>query len=108
MVVMPDHIHLLVRLTPGASLSTAVRLFKGRTAAVLRATGLKWQKGYYDHRLRSEEPVKPVFDYIFLNPFRAGLIEPGQHWAEYYCDSGEWEWFGPQTDQASAFPEWLK
>jgi len=35
--VMPDHVHLFVRVGPTDALAAVVRAFKGRTARVLRA-----------------------------------------------------------------------
>ncbi|MDO8611500.1 MAG: hypothetical protein Q7R32_01595 [Dehalococcoidia bacterium] len=41
-----------------------------------RALGQRlWQKGYYDHVLRSGEDANAVAEYIFHNPVRAGLVE---------------------------------
>lgn len=89
-VVMPDHIHLLVELCASSDLSKAVRLFKGRSASVLRQHAIKWQRSYFDHRLRTNEDVLPVFQYIFLNPYRAGLISTGQQWRGYFCSPDDW------------------
>ena len=108
MTVMPDHIHLVGELQPNQELSTAVRTFKGRTSVLLRQNGLHWQRGYYDHRIRTNEDLLPVFLYIFLNPYRAELLAPNQSWLGYYCASSDWEWFGPLTQASCPIPEWLK
>ena len=106
-VVMPDHIHLLVELCVPSELSETVRLFKGRSAGVLRQQGIKWQRGYFDHRLRTSEDILPVFPYIFLNTYRAGLVPAGKQWSGYYCSPDDWLWFEPLTDSSLPFPEWL-
>lgn len=106
-VVMPDHVHLLVDLIASSELSEAVRLFKGRTAPVLRRHDMKWQRGYFDHRLRMNEDVLPVFLYIFLNPYRAGLMPDDQRWPGYFCSPDDWVWFEPLTSSSLPFPEWL-
>jgi putative transposase len=72
-VIMPDHVHLLVRLGERLPLSRAVQRFKAKTAVVLRADGLAWERGFFDRRLRDETEVGAVFSYIYLNPYRAGL-----------------------------------
>jgi hypothetical protein len=74
----------------------------------LRRSGLKWQDGFYEHRLREAEDVLPVFLYIYLNPYRAGLIPTDQTWPGYYCAPDDWKWFGHQTANAMPQPEWLK
>ena len=77
-VVMPDHVHLLLCLGSEAELAAGMRLFKGRVTPELRRSGLKWQEGFFEHRLRETEDVLPVFLYIYLNPYKAGLILPAQ------------------------------
>jgi len=107
-VVMPDHVHLLVELHSDQTLSHAFRLLKGRTSVVLRQVGLKWQRGYYDHKLRSTDDVFPIFLYIYLNPYRAELLSSGRMWPCYYCAADDWAWFGLLTKQACPYPEWLE
>ena len=106
-VFMPDHAHLLIRLGGVESLSAVVRKFKGPLAGILRIHSAKWQPAFYDHRLRNTDNVLPVFLYIFLNPYRAGLCEAGRKWPGYYCRPEDWEWFGAMTDRSCPEPEWL-
>ncbi len=70
-VLMPDHVHMLITLGERCSLPEAVRSFKGPLARLLRTHGLRWQDGYYEHRLRSVDKLLATFLYIFLNPYRA-------------------------------------
>ncbi|MEI6105392.1 MAG: transposase [Opitutae bacterium] len=106
-VVMPDHVHLLVKISSTTGLAGAVRLFKGRLTPVLRTAGLRWEPAYFDHRLRPNEDRLPVFIYIYLNPYRAKLLIPGQVWTGYFCNQNDWIWFEALTNQACPFPEWL-
>ncbi|MBI2517425.1 MAG: transposase [Opitutae bacterium] len=106
-VVMPDHIHLLVNPGEKVALSECVRAFKGRLSPVLRGNGLRWQEGYYDHRMRETEDRLPVFLYIFLNPYRANLAPGAETWPGYYCEPADWAWFGGLTNEESPWPEWL-
>ena len=108
LTLMPDHLHMVIRLGEPKTLSEALRLFKGRASVLLRAHGLAWQRGgYYDHRLRPDEPVGPVFRYIFLNPYRKQLLNPGDCWPYFYCCPEDWVWFQHETRAGAPFPEWL-
>ena len=108
-VIMPDQLHLLVTLKDAASLSNCVRLFKGRLAPTLRAGNLRWQPSFYDHCIRSEDDLLPVFLYVFLNPYRAGLADANtEKWPYYFCAPDDWEWFGLLTREQMPFPEWLQ
>ena len=77
-VVMPDHLHWLIRLGDGA-LDDLMRRIKARSAlAINRRRGKKgrlWQDGYHDHALRHEDGLKELARYVVANPLRAGLVE---------------------------------
>lgn len=105
--VMRDHVHLLIGLGSKTDLSTAMRLFKGRTSPLLRSCGLSWERGFFDHKMRTDEDLLPVFRYVFVNPYRAGLVREGEAWAGYWCAAEDWNWFEGTTDDGSVFPEWL-
>jgi REP element-mobilizing transposase RayT len=105
---MPDHLHVLFTLGDSFALSECLRLFKGRLSPVLRRHDLRWQDGYYEHRLRPDEDRLPVFLYIFLNPYRANLLPLSEKWSGYFCTSEDWAWFEPLTNTATPFPEWLQ
>jgi REP element-mobilizing transposase RayT len=106
-VLMPDHLHLLVTLDSKSSLPEVIRLFKGALTPALRKRGLRWQQNFYDHHLRPSDELLPTFLYIFLNPYRAGLIQTDQKWPWYTCSPRDWEWFGGMTKKACPYPEWL-
>ena len=107
LVVMPDHLHLLVVLGESMELAESLRLFKGRMAPQLRKHDLRWERGYFDHRVRVDEDRWPLFGYVFLNPYRAGLVSAEEKWPGYYCAPTDWAWFGPMTDEACPYLEWL-
>lgn len=89
------------------SLPECLRHFKGPLSPVFRREGLRWQSGYYEHRMRAEEDRLSVFLYVFLNPYRAKLLPPDQKWPGYFCTEEDWAWFGPLTNSDTPFPEWL-
>ena len=109
LTLMPDHLHAVMELGRAVALSEAVRLFKGRSSILLRKVGLAWQKGgVYDHRMRADEPRLPVYHYIFMNPYRKGLVNAGQTWPYFWCADEDRAWFIPCTDGGMPYPEWLK
>ncbi len=76
-LIMPDHIHALLRFPDSAHpMRKVVSEFKRWTAHV---GGFRWQRDFFEHRLRSNESVNDKADYIWMNPVRAGLAaSPGQ------------------------------
>jgi hypothetical protein len=43
--------------------------------------GWRWQKGFHDHRIRSPESEAQKWDYLRLNPVRAGLVKRPEEWS---------------------------
>jgi REP element-mobilizing transposase RayT len=75
-VVMPNHVHLLVR--PFLAVPKLTRRLKGYTARqanrILNRTGdAFWQDESYDHWVRDEREWSRIRSYIEENPVRAGL-----------------------------------
>lgn len=77
-VLMPDHLHLLLRLRD-QPLTRAMQQGKSRIAvAVQRIERLPppfWQPAFHDRALRREEDIKRAARYLVANPLRAGLVE---------------------------------
>lgn len=86
-VVMPNHLHGIIRLEPGQngepipdapSLSDIVRWFKIQTSMKYgdgvrnqrwpRYTGHLWQSGYMNHVIRSESTLLRLQNYMESNP----------------------------------------
>ena len=83
-VLMPDHIHLFVTFSePKSDLSGWIKSLKNSLSKVLRASGIlapHWQKGFFDHVLRSQESYSQKWLYMVENPVRAGLVSHWQDW----------------------------
>lgn len=83
-VIMPDHLHLFVAFSSGSMiLSDWVKSLKNSLSQSLRAstiTSPHWQKGFFDHVLRSEESYAEKWAYVLLNPVRAGLVAHLEDW----------------------------
>ena len=85
-VVMPNHIHGIVLIhnesssdqqekafqrIPVGSLSSIIRSFKAAVTTYLKQNGLsnfQWQRGFYEHVIRSEKAMNSIREYIHLNP----------------------------------------
>ena len=68
---MPDRLHLLIGIDGKAPLSDIVCDFK---RIIARTTGIKWQRNYFDHRVRKDESLPEKADYILNNPMRTGFV----------------------------------
>ncbi len=67
--VMPNHVHLLLGLTPGGDNPTVSWVVNQLKGAVTKQIGSPvWQKGFYDHVIRTEQELFQVDEYIEHNP----------------------------------------
>jgi glycosyltransferase involved in cell wall biosynthesis len=84
-VVMPNHVHVLVRLHDGWPLERIVQNWKERSAkainAALGSAGMVWQKGYFDRLIRSVPHCEFVNGYIHRNPEKARLKNGFRLWS---------------------------
>jgi len=104
---MPDHLHLiLVGESDSSELARLVRAFKGAATAEARRLGVSnlWQKGFYDHILRSGKTIDEAAWYILLNPVRAGLAKTIEEWP--YSGSFEFEWKTLAAPRDPFHPPW--
>jgi REP element-mobilizing transposase RayT len=92
--VMPNHVHLVVRVFPGHSLAEFIHSWKSFTAkqanALLNRSGSFWQREYYDHLVRDEGEFERALRYIAENPAKARL----QNW--------RWVWVGGRDAHPTA------
>jgi putative transposase len=83
-VIMPDHVHLFVAIPSlGITLSEwvhALRTVMGKLLLRLGSQKPHWQEGFFDHVLRSAESYAQKWDYVRMNPVRAGLVENPEDW----------------------------
>ena len=91
-VLMPDHVHLFVRIGPEMTLRRWVSGLKQRLGKSLDEAGnqptqfprgkLKsyWQPGFFDHLLRQGESYGEKWEYIRQNPVRANLVTKPDDW----------------------------
>ena len=83
-VIMPDHIHFFLRLPPDRTLSPWIALLKQKLTVTIRSGGIQaehiWQRGFFDHVLRSGESYAEKWQYVFWNPVRKGLVQSVEQW----------------------------
>jgi REP element-mobilizing transposase RayT len=83
-VIMPNHIHVLIKVCGDISLHSLVRFFKGRTGKlankILGSTGRFWFPEFFDRYIRDAEHLSRVIRYIDQNPVRAGLVKAAEDW----------------------------
>jgi REP element-mobilizing transposase RayT len=76
-VIMPNHVHVLLRLKTGHALADILHSWKSFTAKTinkaLNRTGTLWQPEYWDRLIRNERHLVACLGYIRDNPGKACL-----------------------------------
>ena len=103
---MPDHVHLLFELGGRLSLDRVVAKWK---ASVRRAVvGCKWQANYFEHRLCPGEPAESYAWYVFMNPYKAGLISVDEVWPGWWRDAPvRWDFLQAARSGLCPQPQWM-
>jgi REP element-mobilizing transposase RayT len=76
-LLMPDHLHALITLPRDEGLAKLIPAWKRFTA---RDSGVAWQAGFFDHRIRSDESLQEKAHYIRMNPVRQRLVAQPEDW----------------------------
>jgi REP element-mobilizing transposase RayT len=79
--VMSDHIHMLLKLrSSDHKLSRIIATLKHESAKRLKRVdeAFRWQYGYYDRVLRSNDSEFAFAHYIMQNPVRAGIVKEAE------------------------------
>jgi REP element-mobilizing transposase RayT len=75
--IMPNHVHVVVRLFPGQELAKVVKAWKSFSAKAANQTleqkGRFWQREYYDRLIRNGDELDRAIRYVVENPAKAGL-----------------------------------
>jgi REP element-mobilizing transposase RayT len=76
-VIMPNHIHLLLKQI--ADLKEILKYIKGKSAIEFNKKfnrkGKFWHNNYYDRVIRNEKHFLLVYEYIKNNPIKANLVD---------------------------------
>jgi len=82
--LMPNHVHVIVEMLHGHSLSNIVHDWKSFTAhqanARLGRSGSFWHADYFDRYTRNEEHLVQTIAYVEQNPVKAGLVSEPCDW----------------------------
>ncbi len=88
--IMPNHVHTLIEVFNGYSLSEIIHSWKSFSAhqinKLLNRTGQVWMMEYYDRYIRDNNHYENVVNYIHNNPVKAGLVNnPSEYrWSSAY------------------------
>ena len=107
--IMPDHVHLLFALGGHLPISRVIAKIKGLTYRMLRANDVRWQANYYEHRLRADDLAELFARYIFLNPYKDGLVSRNEEWPGWMIDQEYTPDFLSALDDGKYPPvEWIE
>ena len=76
-LLMPDHLHALISFPKERDFTKVVANWKEMTT---KKAPIRWQRDFFDHRLRSNESFQEKTDYIRQNPVRKGLVTKQEDW----------------------------
>ena len=83
--IMPNHVHVVIEVLGGITLSTILQGWKSYTAhvicKVLGRKGRIWMPEYFDRYIRSDQHLKSAIDYVENNPVNAGLVATPSEWS---------------------------
>ena len=123
--VLPDHLHLLVKLPEhDQNYPMRLRLIKAKFSRALPKTetvspsrrhknerGI-WQRRYWEHEIRSQEDLNAHIDYIHINPVKHGYVTRVADWPyssfHRYVRQGilPADWAGGDMEDSSFVEPW--
>ena len=87
-VIMPDHIHIIIRLDNGSMwASTPTDKKCNRVASIVRSIKTLttkeigepiFQRSYYDHVIRNQQDYDEIWEYIENNPLKWAMTKQGR------------------------------
>lgn len=84
-VILPEHMHLLLKCEQSKLISNFLRRFKTYTSKKIKKIHNVnyvniWQPGTYDHVINDEDDYWNHIDYIHFNPVKHGLVKRPEDW----------------------------
>ena len=77
LVLMPDHLHAILSHSSKYDFSSIISDWKRWLS--LKAK-IRFQAGFFDHRLRSPQSAQAKWNYVNMNPVRGGLVSIPEKW----------------------------
>jgi putative transposase len=78
-VIMPDHVHLALRVAEPLTLPNLMRRFKSFVARAV-GQGEIWEKGYWSQAIPAEAVLVQKLRYMMRNPVEEGFCEEVEHY----------------------------
>ena len=84
-VIMPNHIHVILRPLGNHQLHEILKSWKGYSSReankTLQRTGDGfWEREYYDHLIHTDDEKAAMIAYVHENPVKAGLCSQPEDW----------------------------
>jgi urease accessory protein len=103
--IMPNHVHVLIRLLDETPLGKVIKHWKAPTAVEINRlenrTGSFWMIDYHDRLIRDLDHLHNAKAYIRNNPVKAGICEKPEDWA-FSSAGNHWSAeFIPREDEDS-------
>jgi len=87
-VVMPDHIHVIIRPLEPHTVSGLMRRLKTYTAKTM-GKGPIWGEGFWSEVVPNDASLRQKLNYVHANPIRAGLVDKPEEYP--WSSAGEFE-----------------
>lgn len=89
-VVMPDHVHVLIRPVQPYTLSRVMKGIKGVSAHMLNlhrdTEGTIWQDESYDRIIRNSVEFDQKLNYMYRNPIKKGLSDDPSKYVGWFIN----------------------
>jgi putative transposase len=85
-VVLPDHVHFLMKTGQGTTFSQVMQSIKWnftrtyKSVRVINGAVSLWQDRFWDHVIRNENDLGTHVDYIHYNPVKHGCTDAPEKW----------------------------
>ena len=86
-VLMPDHVHGLFSFP--REIPSMRKLFFDWKRYLARQHGIKWQRDFFEHRIRDAALLEKEWHYIRMNPVRRNFVEKPEDWPYQWGYGGE-------------------